>query len=237
MKNLTLTLLVLFFTISCKKQVEKETKETEKEVTEVSLETAKVTENDKPVIDYASFGIAAGDIPKGLETGSEVPEVNLINEKGETVSLANLYEAKPLVVIFYRGYWCPVCNKYLSALTANVSQIEEKGAGIIAITPETYENIAKTREKTGLSIPVYYDKDGAAMKAFDVDFAVTTQYDEKIQEKLNASIKETNGADTSFLPVPATYIIDKEGKIIYKQFDPDYHNRASAEEILKHIPQ
>lgn len=74
------------------------------------------------------------------------------------------------------------------------------------------------------------------MKAFDVNFDVTEAYQEKIQTKLDASISETNGDEKAVLPVPATFINNKGGKIVYRQFDPDYHNRASVDDILANLP-
>lgn len=75
------------------------------------------------------------------------------------------------------------------------------------------------------------------MEAFDVKFDVTKEYQEMIQDKLGVSVSETNANKESVLPVPATFIIDKNGKIVYKQFDPNYKNRASVQDILAHLPK
>jgi len=75
------------------------------------------------------------------------------------------------------------------------------------------------------------------MKAFDVNYNVTNEYQSMIADKLNASIAETNATKEAVLPVPATYIIDTKGKIIYKQFNPNYKVRASIEDILNNLPK
>ncbi len=236
MKHLLVTLLVLFVFISCKQEAKKELKSvSEEKVTEVDLEATRVNK-EEPIIDYASFGMIDTDIPKGLEVGTMAPDISFPADKDDKRYLPDIYKEQPLVIIFYRGYWCPSCNKYLSEFNTRVKEIEAKGSKVIAFTPETNENIIKTKENTGLGIEVYSDIDGAIMKAFDVDYAVTEAYQNKIQEKLNASIKEANNAEIASLPVPATFIINKEGTIVYKQFDPDYHNRASVNNILKNIP-
>ena len=234
MKHLLITLLSLLIFISCKQESKKETPV--KETNTIDLETTKVS-NQAPVIDYASFGMVDTDIPKGLEVGDIAPDVSFPADEDDKRYLPNVYKNQPVVIIFYRGYWCPACNKYLSELNSRVKEIEAKGAKVIAFTPETNENIVQTRKKSGLGIAVYSDTDGSIMKAFDVDYAVTEDYQNKIQEKLNTSIKETNNSETAVLPVPATFIINKEGKIVYKHFDPDYHNRASVDDILANIPE
>ena len=236
MKKLLVSLFVISLIISCKNEKGKEAQIPQQEETNSNTETLQMTV-EAPTFDYASFGIVDTDIPKGLEVGAMAPDISFPAERDDKMYLPNLYKEQPLVIIFYRGYWCPVCNKYLSDFATKVSQIEAKGAKIIAFTPETSENIAKTKKNTSLGIAVYSDSDGSIMKAFDVDYEVTEGYQNKIQEKLNTSINETNNTDTAILPVPATFIINKEGKIVYKQFDPDYHNRASVEEILANIPQ
>lgn len=123
----------------------------------------------------------------------------------------------------------------MSEFAENAKAIEAKGAKIVAVTPETYENIEKTKSQTGADFTIISDVDGAVSKAFDVNFSVTEAYQAMIQEKLNASIANTNANKKADLPVPATFIIDTNGKIIYRQFDPDYKNRASIAEILSHL--
>lgn len=237
MKYLSIILLFPFsLIISCKQEAKKEAKTITEKVTEIDLETTRVNEQEQ-VIDYASLGIVGTDIPKGLEVGDKAPDISFPADRDEKRYLPNVYKEQPVVIIFYRGNWCPVCNKYLSEFNSRIKDIEAKGAKVIAFTPETNENIIKTRKNTGLGVAVYSDIDGSIMKAFDVDFKVTDAYQNKIQEKLNTSIKETNNSDSAVLPVPATFIINKEGIIVYKQFDPDYHNRASVDEILENLPE
>lgn len=222
------TLALFAVLIACKREQKQESEET---ATQEAVDTVA-----KPAVDYAKFGMDNGDLPEGLEEGDPAPEVSFVGEDGKEVALADLYKDQPVVVLFYRGYWCPVCNKYLSDFASRAEQIEEKGAKLVAITPESYDNVAKTVENTGAEFTIFSDPDGRVIEAFDVDFDVTKDYQNLVQEKLGTSIAEANASGETVLPVPATFIIDTDGTIVFRQFNPDYTQRASVEEIIKNLP-
>jgi peroxiredoxin len=188
-------------------------------------------------LDLTQFGINKNSKPKGLSVGDHVPMITMMSSNSEEISLESLYREQPLVVIFYRGYWCPVCSQHLSEFAERAIEIEKAGAQIIAVTPETYENTEKTVNKTGVDFTIISDADGSVMKAFDVQFDVTDDYYEMIEANLHASIRETNANNQASLPVPATFIIDTNGKLVYTQFNPDYKQRASVDDILKNLPK
>jgi len=222
MKKISFLLLTLLMVvISCKKETK----------------PAKTTATSKGVakVDNTKFGMA--NTPKGLAVGTKAPDVALTLADGSTQNLSDIYKKQPVVLFFYRAYWCPVCNKHLSAFAKEAQKIEEKGVTIIAVTPESYDNVAKTRDKTGLQFTIVSDTDDHILKAFDVAFEVTEAYQQKIETYLNASIAKTNANGEAILPVPATFIIDKTGTIVYRQFDPNYKNRAGVAEIIAHLPQ
>jgi len=187
-------------------------------------------------IDLTQFGMNENSNPKGLSVGDNAPAITMKSSESEDISLESLYRDQPLVVIFYRGYWCPACSRHLSEFAERAIEIENAGSKIVAITPESYENTEKTIVNTGIDFTVISDADGSVMRAFDVQFGVTDEYSRKIEDKLNASISETNGNNQATLPVPATFIIDTNGTVVYKQFNPDYKQRASVDDILKNLP-
>jgi peroxiredoxin len=105
----------------------------------------------------------------------------------------------------------------------------------VAITPELPENISKTIEKTKADYSILYDEDLKIMKAYDVEFEVPENV---LTRYRNSGIKinENNGRKNgNFLPIPATYIIDKEANITYRFFQPDYKRRPSVKEILNNL--
>lgn len=188
-------------------------------------------------VDYSAYGMDPEYLPKGLEIGSTAPQIEFTTAENEKVKLEDLYKNQTVVIIFYRGFWCPVCSKHLSEFATRAKEIEAKGAKLIAISSESYENIVQTRDKTNANFTIFSDLDGSIMKAFDVNYKVTSAYQAIIAEKLNASISETNATKEAVLPVPATYIIDTNGKIVYKQFNPNYKIRASIEDIINNLPK
>lgn len=224
--NLTTMIVVFFALISVVACKQKET-----QPAEVTTDQAVEISNEVPKVDYASYGMKDTDAPKGLNKGAKAPEVTLTID-GEQLALAELYKDQKVALIFYRGYWCPACNKHLSAFAERAKELEDKGIKLIAITPETQEGIDKTKERTKASFTIVSDLDGSIQKAFDVDYDVTEAYLGKVQEKLNVAIAENNANGKEQLPVPATFLIDTNGEIVFAHFDPNYSKRASIDDII-----
>jgi len=173
--------------------------------------------------------------PKGLKVGTKAPDFILKATDGSSFTLSESLQQQPIVMLFYRGQWCPVCSRYFSKFMEDLPEITAKGAKVIAVTPETNENIAKIVDETGISFPVFQDSDYSVMTAYDVLFHVTEKYQQKIRDRLKSDIATNNGQEDARLPVPATYVIGQDGIIKYVQFDLDYKNRASVKDILEHL--
>lgn len=174
-------------------------------------------------------------VPVGLRVGQEAPVINARSVDGMLINSTELNKENELVVIFYRGKWCPYCNRHLSNLNDSVALIEEKGAKVLVIGPETFKNSEKTTEKMGSGFVLIPDTTMEIMQSYDVLFSVTKKYRGKIKTFLFTDIAENNGQDEAMLPVPATYIIGKDGKIKWRHFDYDYTKRASAKEIIDNL--
>lgn len=179
--------------------------------------------------------MVAQDTPKGLVVTDIAPAFSAKDQNGKMISLSEELKKGPVVLVFYRGQWCPYCNLQLKKLEDSLSLITAKGASLITVTPEKPENITKTIAKTKATYPILYDDGLKIMKSYDVAFAV----DEKTIAKYKnygIDFTEANGtANGANLPVPAVYIISKEGKILFRHFDTDYRNRVSVAEILSHL--
>lgn len=180
------------------------------------------------------FFLAAQEAPEGLFINSKAPDFKAKDQNGNDVRLKDLLKKGKVVLVFYRGQWCPYCNKFLKKLDDSLQLIQEKGATVVAVTPELPENVRKTVEKTGADFPVLYDEGLKIMKAYEVEFEVPENV---LTRYRNSGIKvdENNGKNGNFLPIPATYIIDKEGNITYRFFQSDYKKRPSVQEILTNL--
>jgi peroxiredoxin len=171
----------------------------------------------------------------GLDEGITAPTFHAKDNNGRTIDLKQLLKAhKAVVLFFYRGQWCPYCNKYISQMQDSLQLLTAKGAYVIGVTPETGENINKTIEKTHASFSIIQDEGYKIMKAYKVNYKV----DDEMLSKLSGygiDLEMNNGNKDHMLPVPATYIIDGTGKIIFVHFDKDYTHRPSIRSLLGKI--
>jgi peroxiredoxin len=171
----------------------------------------------------------------GLRTGEKAPEFTAIDNAGKKVDLKSLLKThKSVVLFFYRGQWCPYCNKHIQQLQDSLQLLTGKGAYVVGVTPETSDNINKTIEKTHASFSMVQDKAYTMMKAYDVNYVLDPTMVVKYKT-YGIDLEKNNGNADHVLPVPATYIIDQSGKIKYVQFDKDYRKRPSVATILAEL--
>lgn len=170
----------------------------------------------------------------GLKVGDQAPAFTGRDQNGKTLELKELVNQGPVVLVFYRGEWCPYCNKQLSALTDSIPFLTARGARVIAVSPENAANVSKTVKKTQAAYSIISDENTQIMTAYKVAFtldeATTAKY-----KGYGIDLSERNGTNGNNLPVPSVYIIDRNGKIIYRHVDADYTKRASVKDILNHL--
>lgn len=188
-------------------------------------------------INYNKLGmeVKKDQAPTGLKVGDEAPRFSKEDQHGSLLNLDTLLKDGPVVLLFYRGHWCPLCNRYLAKFQEELSALRQKGARIIAVTPQEKIYVDETIEKNELDISVLSDLDLSIINSYDVGFAVTEKYQEKIRKFKNVDIAETRSAEEAVLPVPATYVIGQDGKIKFVHFDINYKSRASVGDILPYI--
>lgn len=166
--------------------------------------------------------------------GQKAPMFKAVDQYGKTIASDEILKNEQLIVVFYRGQWCPYCNKHLSHLQDHVGDFKKAGARLVAITPETTMSVSKTIDKTKAEYSILHDVDSKIMKQYGVDFVLPEKLQKKYKE-YGIDLAVSNGNDDQTLPVPATYVIGKDGIVKYVQYDPDYKNRSNAKEILKHL--
>ncbi|TWI97133.1 peroxiredoxin [Mucilaginibacter frigoritolerans] len=168
----------------------------------------------------------------GLKSGDIAPKFTAVDNMGKTLSLKSLLKShKAVVLFFYRGQWCPYCNKQIKELQDSLQLLTGKGAYVVGVTPETSENINKTIDKTHASFSIIQDKGYTIMKAYQVNYTVDAELLGKLKN-YGVDLEKNNGNTDHVLPVPATYVIDQSGKITYVHFDKDYTKRASVKSIM-----
>lgn len=162
---------------------------------------------------------------EGLQVGTDAPVFKALDADSNEYDFSQALNSGPVVMIFYRGYWCPYCNKHLSLIQDSLDFIHALGASVIAISPEKPVYLEKNRKKTGSEFALLYDEWYRISDAYDVTFLP------------GANMTETHSDETNRLPIPATYIIDQNGKIVWRQFDPNYKNRSMVGEILNALSE
>ncbi len=173
-------------------------------------------------------------IPHGLVVGASAPDFKAKDQNGNEIHLEKLLKEKPVILVFYRGNWCGICNRYLKKIQDSIEVISER-AHLLAISPESEYGIAKMEKKAKISFPLISDKGGRIMQSYDVIFRVNNVYNKRIEKSTGCSIAKNNDAKDAFLPVPATYVVDQSGAIIYYHFDPNYRHRSTIKSMLYHL--
>ncbi len=186
------------------------------------------------VLILTTTGLFAQEAPEGLFIGSKAPDFRAKDQNGVELRLKDLLKEGKVVIVFYRGQWCPYCNRQLSRLQDSIQFIKDKGATLLAVSPEKYEMIEKTVEKTKAEYSILLDEKMKIMKAYEVEFEVPENTLTRYRNS-GLDIEKNNGANGKYLPVPAVYIIDKESNITYRFFEPDYKKRPSVKEILDNL--
>jgi peroxiredoxin len=184
----------------------------------------------------SALQLQAQEKPEGLFINSKAPDFKGKDQNGNEVVLKDLRKKGPVVIIFYRGYWCPYCNKELQKLEDSLQLIKEKGAQLIAITPEKQQGITKTVERTKATYPIITDDELKIMKAYDVAYQVDTKtIDRYKMASIDLAANNGQKPEAVYLPVPAVYIIGKDGEIKYRFFEEDYKKQAAVKDILSNL--
>ncbi|NEP11476.1 MAG: AhpC/TSA family protein [Symploca sp. SIO2C1] len=180
--------------------------------------------------------IDTGIADQSLKTGDKMPPVSLPNATGQIVNVNQLLESGPVVISFYRGGWCPYCNLELKALQAKLPEIKALGASLVTISPETPDHSLSTTEKNALEFEVLSDVGNQVARAFGLVFTLSESV-RPLYAQFGIDLPAYNGDDTFELPIPGTYVIAPDGKIVLAFADPDYTQRLEPTEIITALEQ
>ncbi len=188
-------------------------------------ETQEALEKARKVIE------ALGGI-EGLKVGDKAPEFALPSVGGGKVALSSALEKGPVVLVFYRGEWCPYCNLQLQALEQAYPEIVKLGASLLAVSPQKVEKSEIQATKSHLSFPLLTDRSGLTMRAYRLLYQFPAEMREVYLKRFNIDLAEYNGEGRWELPVTATYVIGKDGVVKAGMVDVDYTKRMEPKDIL-----
>lgn len=184
--------------------------------------------------------IESGSGANALKAGDHAPAFSLPNTQGKTVILEELLNRGPAVLSFYRGGWCEYCNLELralqDALEANQAKLAEKGATLLAISPQTPDRSQETIEKNHLTFDVLSDAGNEVAREYGLVYALD-DHTRNVYTQFGASLPTFNGDESWELPHPATYVVGRDGRITWAFVNADYTKRAEPEEVIKELDE
>lgn len=169
---------------------------------------------------------------KSIKLGEIMPEFLLPNVKNEIINSNEILKNGKMIIAFYRGSWCPYCNLELKILQDHLPKIKDKKATLVAISPQSPDNSLTVVEKHNLTFEVLTDTDNLFAKQLGISFELQ-DFVLPYYQALGIDLMHFNKNNDNSLPVPAVFVIDQNGKIIYKFVDANYMNRIDIDELLQ----
>lgn len=193
----------------------------------------KVPKDIQEVMFLATQKLKEVNLTKNVpQVGEIFPNITLPNALNKDISLdALLKDNDYLIINFYRGAWCPYCNLELQSLQKIAPNLEPYKASIVAISPQTPDNSLSTKEKNELSFEVLSDNNNSIAKKLGLVFSLAVEL-RPIYKSFGIDIPQSNNEESYELPMPATFVINKNKEILYVFVDEDYTKRSEPQEIL-----
>lgn len=191
-------------------------------------ETQKV--HTQAVAELKRRNLAANILP----LGAKAPQFELQDHEGKLIRSADLLEKGRLVLCFIRGRWCPFCVGQMEAMNVIVPQIQQAGATLAAVSPQTVKQSYFMHDQHKLEFALLSDAGNKIARQFGLTYRVPAAQ-EAVYRRAFVNLPFTNGDDTWELPIPASYIIDRDGTILYASANEDYSERPEPTEVVHYL--
>ncbi|EFM12305.1 alkyl hydroperoxide reductase/ Thiol specific antioxidant/ Mal allergen [Paenibacillus curdlanolyticus YK9] len=172
--------------------------------------------------------------PEGLQIGAKAPDFVLLNPSGNEVRLYEELKKGPVILVFYRGAWCPYCNLTLAAYQHALGDIHATGAQLVAVSPQTPDASLTMQEKHDLQFHVLSDKGNVTADAYKLTFSLQKELID-VHRKLGIELSLFNGDEAWRLPVPATFVVSQERVVTYAYVNTDHTHRTDPRDVLEHL--
>jgi peroxiredoxin len=182
------------------------------------------------VDDLRSRGLSANS----LAVGEKAPQFTLPDQNEKPVSSGELLSRGQLILCFFRGRWDPFCCGQLQAMNQIVPAVQEAGASLVAISPQTVKQSFFMADQHRLRFPLLSDAGNAVARQFRLVYRVPDEQ-QVIYRRAFINLPYTNGDESWELPIPATYILDRHSTVLYRSANEDYSERPEPAEILEQL--
>ena len=170
----------------------------------------------------------------GLAVGSAVPDFTAKTHKGKVVSRDDLLKDAPLLVVFYRGGWCPFCNAQIRQLTAAYSEFEKRGVEPVLISVDDIEGADLASQTYEIPFAVLSDPQLQAHEAFNVVMQVDDETAARYKD-YGIELEKWSGQSHHKIAVSSAFLVDKSGNVRWAHSSRDYKTRPSPEQFLQVI--
>ena len=204
---------------------------------EITTQTRTLVQPERLAIGERSIEelFASGIEDRILPVGATAPSFALPDFSGKIVRSADLLALGPLVVNFFRGRWCPYCVTELEAWRDLYPGLRERGAMVIGISPQTQRQADFTASQHGVPFPLLTDARCAIAEKFGLVWTVPA-YLQRYYRSILLNIPFVNGDESWKLPMPATYVLSPESKVLYAEAHADFRVRPEPEDVLRALP-
>ena len=169
-----------------------------------------------------------------LQVGSIIPEFQLPDHDGKVTSSSDLLGKGRLVLCFIRGRSCPFCVAQMEAMNLLLPEIDQAGATLAAISPQTVQQSFFMHDQHKLRFPLLSDNSNHLARQFGLTYRVPDEQ-KAVYQRAFVNLPFVNGDDSWELPIPATYIIDRDGTVLYASANEDYTERPEPEDIVRFL--
>ncbi|KAL7896348.1 thioredoxin-like protein [Trichoderma sp. TUCIM 5745] len=174
------------------------------------------------------------DVKSTIQPGQKLPEFTLQNASGVSVSSVDLLAKGPLLIVFYRGGWCPYCNLTLRAYQQRLEDFKARGVTLVAITPEQPDSSLSTSEKNELQFPVLTDNGLQLARKLNITWEQPEDL-VHLSTGMGADLHKINGNDSNALVVPTTLLVDQKGTVKNIFAEADWTKRLEPQEAVNWV--
>lgn len=200
---------------------------------EITANTRRLVQAERLAIGERSVEelFATGIEERILPVGAQAPEFALKDASGKLVRSADLLSVGPLIVKFFRGRWCSYCSTELETWRDLYGRIRENGAVMVAVSPQTARQNDFMAGQHGLPFPLLHDAGNKLAAQFGLAYAVTPEM-QSYYRSILVNLAFINGDDSWTLPLPATYVVGRDGRVLFAEAHSDFRVRPEPEEVL-----